>query len=239
MVPLGLLLSLSLFVQGAALSLHNDPDASEDVLAQILPGNTLDPGKYYFLRAVNNFNLNKKEEATHWCHLVLETWEPVPVRYQEIAALMLSDMADWTDRKTDDLDDISRDMNVVKSRLSHSKGGPRTQKLEDDIVARLDKKIQQLEDDANSLSSAPASGSRAKKESPYFPKPMPDSFRGEDDNKGPGLVEPKKFKESKENWGSLSPKDQTKASLDLVREMPAKHRQLVEEYLKKLSQEIK
>ncbi len=236
MVPLGLLLSLSLFAQGAALSLHNDPDASEDLLAQVLPGNTLNPGKYYFLRAVNNFSLNKKREATYWCHLVLETWEPVPVRYQELAALMLSDMADWTDRKTDDLDDIGRDMNTIKSRLFHSKGGPRTQSLQDDVIARLDKKIKQLEDDANSVSSSTAS---KKRDSPYLPKPMLDSFRGEDDNKGPGTVAPLKFKESKDNWGSLPEKERAKVSLELIRELPAKHRELVEEYLRRLSREIK
>jgi len=59
-----------------------------------------------------------------------------------VAALMHLDMMTWQDK---DLGWISRKMNVVKDRLEINRGGKKTQKIERDILVRLDEIIKELE----------------------------------------------------------------------------------------------
>ena len=43
------------------------------------------------------------------------------------------------------------------------------------------------------------------------------------------------MKELAENWGKLPEKERAKALLDLTRDMPARHRELIENYFKNLA----
>src|ERR1019366_1357857 len=68
-----------------------------------------------------------------------------PPRYVDLANIMKADAATW--KKTpDDLADISREMTKITDRLKNNKGGPETQKLQKDVLARVDKMIKDAED---------------------------------------------------------------------------------------------
>src|ERR1019366_1849307 len=68
-----------------------------------------------------------------------------PPRYVDLARIMKADAATW--KKTpDDLGDISREMTKITDRLKNNKGGSETQKLQKDVLARIDKMIKDHED---------------------------------------------------------------------------------------------
>ena len=59
----------------------------------------------------------------------------VPERYRLVAVLMAFDMGSWQEK---DLGEIARKMNNIERRLELARGGPHTQKIQKDVVARLD-----------------------------------------------------------------------------------------------------
>jgi hypothetical protein len=59
-----------------------------------------------------------------------------------VAALMVYDMLGWQDK---DMGWISRKMDNIERRLELARGGPTTQKMQKQVVARLDEMIKELE----------------------------------------------------------------------------------------------
>ena len=58
---------------------------------------------------------------------------------------MLLDMQTWKDK---DLGAVARKMDNIERRLDLARGGPQTQKLQREVVARLDELIKELENKA-------------------------------------------------------------------------------------------
>ena len=56
---------------------------------------------------------------------------------------------------------------------------------------------------------------------------------------GKGIVDPKRFKEIADVWGKLPEKERARAMVELTRGMPAKYRDAIEAYFKKLQEESK
>jgi hypothetical protein len=52
------------------------------------------------------------------------------------------DMMTWQEK---DLGWISRKMNVIKDRLGHARGGQKTQRMQKEVLVRLDEMIKELE----------------------------------------------------------------------------------------------
>src|SRR4029450_518240 len=63
-------------------------------------------------------------------------------RYKTVGALMLLDMQMWKDK---DLGAVARKMGNVERRLDLARGGGKTEKIQKDIIARLDELIKELE----------------------------------------------------------------------------------------------
>ncbi|HEV3204993.1 MAG TPA: hypothetical protein VGY77_11445 [Gemmataceae bacterium] len=54
-------------------------------------------------------------------------------------------------------------------------------------------------------------------------------------NGGPGNVDQKRLRNLAQQWGKLPEKERAKAMQDLIREMPPKHREVIENYFKKIA----
>jgi len=109
----------------------------------------VEPASYLFHRSVCEHALLQKPEATKTISKLLDDSVNAPERYRTLAALMLLDMETWTradvSRK---LADIGRKMGNVERRLDLARGGPETQKIQKEVVARLDELIKELENKA-------------------------------------------------------------------------------------------
>jgi len=128
-----------------ALSIRRGHDEALVVLKSIRPEDVAAPATYLFTRAVCEHATLQREEATRSIVRLLEDGAGSPERYRTVSALMLLDMQTGKDK---DLGAVARKMNVIGERLDIAKGGPQTQKLQKEVILRLDELIKELENKA-------------------------------------------------------------------------------------------
>jgi hypothetical protein len=113
-----------------------------DTLRLFKPEQVVDPSAYLFHRAVAEYGLMQKREADESIVRLLDDVPTAPVRYKMVATLMHFDMVSWQDK---DLSAIARKMDLIQRRLDLARGGKKTQKIQKDVLARLDEIIKELE----------------------------------------------------------------------------------------------
>jgi hypothetical protein len=79
------------------------------------------------------------------------------------------------------------------------------------------------------------SGNMQTSNAPRPSSPQTDSFGG--NGSGPGNVDQKKLKELAEVWGRLHERERASAMAELTRDMPQRHREVVQKYFKNLSKD--
>ena len=168
----------------------------------------------------------EKDLALSTLRKLFENEAVLPQRYAVVARLMQSDL---TPLKADSLDEISRLMDNITIRLGHGRAGQRVRKEEADVIEKLDKLIEQLEDQASAAGGGAAgSGSNAPS------TPMEDSMPA--GGSGPGNVDPKELG-TRTDWGNLPPKEREEALQQLSKDLPSHYRDVIEEYFRKLARE--
>jgi hypothetical protein len=110
----------------------------------------VDPSAYLFHRAVAEHALLLKEDANRSILRLLDDATDAPDRYKLVSVLMALDMQSWRDK---DLGWIARKMDNIERRLELARGGPKTQKIQKEVVARLDEIIKDLENKAKGNSN--------------------------------------------------------------------------------------
>jgi hypothetical protein len=136
--------------------------------------------------------------------------------------------ADLKPLKTDSLDEVARLMADIRRRLDLARAGKTVRKQEDDVVAKLDKMIEELEKQRQQQQQQGAAGGSNPSQ------PMPDSMPG--GGSGPGNVDPKKVG-SRSGWGDLPPKERQEALQQVGKDFPSHYREVIEEYFRKLAKD--
>jgi hypothetical protein len=218
-----------------ALSNRRIYEETLEVLDAVKPEQVVDPATYLFHKAVAEHSLTKAREASNTIVRLLDDVSDAPERYKTVAALMVFDMMTWKDK---DLGSIARKMDNIERRLDLSRGGPKTQKLQKEVVARLDELIKEMENQGNGQcngGNCPNGGNPGSNPNNTTnpSSPQQDSFGG--NGSGPGNVDPKKLKELAEVWGKLPEKDRAKAMAELTRDMPPRYREVIQKYFKEIS----
>jgi len=188
----------------------------------------IDPATLLFYTSVGHHRLVEKEKCLVPLSQLLENEEALPNRYLALAKLMEADIKPL---ETDSLDEIARIMRNVETRLEHARAGARVRKEQDDIVAKLTKLIEELEEQAGGGGGGGAPGSGTQPG-----KPMNDSNAA--GGTGPGEVTKKNIGE-RANWGDLPPKEREAALAELSKDLPAHYRTLIEEYFRKIARDEK
>jgi hypothetical protein len=116
-----------------------------DILRLFRAEQVADPASYLFHRAVCEHALLLKLEASRTIGRLLDDAAQAPERYRTVAALMLLDMQTWKDK---DLGAVARKMENIERRLELARGGPQTQKIQKEVIQRLDELIKELENKA-------------------------------------------------------------------------------------------
>ena len=224
-----------------ALSGRRVYEESLDVLRQVKPDQVVDPSAYFFHRALAEHALLLKDDAFRSITAVIEDVGDAPDRYKMVSILMLYDMRAWKDK---DLGWIARKMNNIERRLELARGGPQTQKMQKEVVARLDELIKKLEQEGGgggggggggcpSGGGGGGGGSGSGSGTNQPSSPMKDSNIAT--NGGPGTVDEKRLKGLAEQWGKLPEKERAAAMAELTRGMPAEYRDVIERYFKDLA----
>jgi hypothetical protein len=128
-----------------ALSNRRVHEEALDILKLFTPEQVVSPTTYLFHRAVCEHALLLKPEASRTISRLIDDSVGTPDRYKTVSVLMLLDMQTWKDK---DLGAVARKMENIERRLELARGGPQTQKLQKEVIQRLDELIKELENKA-------------------------------------------------------------------------------------------
>jgi hypothetical protein len=211
-------------------------------LAMFKADQVIDPASYLFHKSVAEHGLMMKREANESIDRLLDDVPTAPERYKIVAALMHFDMVNWREK---DLAAIARKMDLVQRRLDLVRGGKKTQKIQKEIVARLDEIIKELEnqndsDCQNCNGNCPGgkqAGKSGSKPSNNIrsSSPQQDSIGG--NGSGPGEVDRKKIQELAKQWGRLPQRERDANVRELTRTMPPRYAEVIRAYFRKLSEQ--
>jgi hypothetical protein len=200
----------------------------EESLAQLgdlTPEQVVDPASLLFYQGVAHHRLLQKEPGLKTIRRLLDDVEGQPQRYVSVAGMMYEDLKALKD---DSLDHVSRLMDDVNRRLDLGRTGPKVRKVEDDIVASLDKLIEEMEKQQQQQQGGGGAGSGSQRSS----SPAQDSrILG---GRGPGDVDRKNIG-SKSGWGDLPPKQRQEALQQIGKDFPSHYREVIEQYFRKLA----
>jgi len=113
-----------------------------DAFSAVKPEEVVDPAAYYFHKAVCEYELMLKDQADGSIDRLLVDVSDAPERYRMVAALMHLDMLTWQEK---DLGWIARKMDNIQRRLDLRRGGKHTQKMQKEVLVRLDEMIKEIE----------------------------------------------------------------------------------------------
>ncbi len=182
----------------------------------------IDPAAYFFHKAVCEHHLLKKKEALASLGNLLERTAGVPIRYAQVAELMRYDLENLKDNS---LDEVARMMSDVERRLDLGRAGSNVQKLEREIISRLDEMIEKMEQQQGG-----GGGNQGGNSNNPGSSPLEDSIvKG---STAPGNVDNKDIGHQ-DGWGNLPEKDQAKAKQILGTLYPSHYQKAIEEYSRK------
>jgi len=218
------------------------------ILGSMTPEQTVDPATYLFHRAVSEHALLKKDDANRTIVRLIQDAAGSPERFKTVGALMMLDMQTWKK----DLGNVARLMDNSERRLEVGRAGPQTQKIQKEVIARLDEMIKELENKAKKAASGggggggggdpnggscPDGGSPGGNAGGANPKsPMQDSQIAT--NGGPGNVDIAKLQKLTEGWGKMLPAERAKAMQevqDLVSGLSPEHRESFQRYFEEIN----
>ncbi len=214
-------------------------DEALEVLSHVKPEQTVDPSAFFFSKAVAEFTLMNKKEADETIAHLLDDVTDAPERYRMVGALMHLDMMTWRDK---DLDWISRKMNIVRDRLEINRGGKKTQKIEREILVRLDEIIKEMENQQKKSSSSnggscpnggPSQGGGPPQGNQASGSPATES--GLPAGIAQGVADKKEDRKLVQEWGNLPEKERAAAQQDLSRRVPEKYQGAIQTYTRSIS----
>ena len=213
-------------IYGRWLAQHDFYDEAQIPLEGLLPKDVIDPSSLLFYQGVVQHRLMEKDSCLATLERLLENESELPRRYAKVARLMESDIRPL---KTDSLNEIARMMEDIERRLRFSRAGTRVRKQEDDVIAKLDKMIEEKEKQRQQQQQSAASGQGGTRSTAPASDSVPLGGRG------PGDVDQKKIG-TKSGWGNLPPKARQEALQQISKDLPAHFRDVIEEYLERLAQ---
>ena len=221
-----------------ALSLRGVHDETLEMLNLVRPEVSIDPGTQLFLKAVAEHGLVKGLDAQATLDRMLADVADLSERHRAVGTLMVAEISRWKDK---DLGWISRKMGQIHHRLEIERGGRKTRDMQKEVVVRLDEMIKEMENQQKQASASnegncpdggpqdgQGNGGGAQPSTPMEEsKPAGGS--------GQGDVDTKKAKEIADVWGKLPDRERAQAMRDLASRAPAKYRETLEIYFKRLN----
>jgi hypothetical protein len=135
-------------------------------------------------------------------------------------------------------------MDNIQRRLDLTRGGQQTQKMQKEVLVRLDEMIKEKENQqkqqqgASNGGNCPGGGNSPGSPgnpSGSIPNGTPASDSALPNGQKDGIVDQKKLDKLAENWGTLPEKERAKAMLELTRGLDPKYRDAIETYIKEIS----
>ena len=204
-------------------------DETLEALSGLETSTVCDPATLLFYRAAAEHHLLKKDECLANVKLLLERDSELPSRFATVAKLMAVDIEPLTD---DSLDEVARLMQDVHRRLDLGRAGTRVRDQEQQIVDKLDKLIEKIEEQMQQQQQQQQQQSGSP--TPAQIKPMDDSQVA--GGRGPGDVD-NRDNGDRAGWGNLPPAQRQESLQRLTEELPSHYREVIEGYFRQLAKE--
>ena len=221
-----------------ALSLRGVHDETLEMLKLVRPEVSIDPGTQLFLKAVAEHGLVKGLDAQATLDRMLADVADLSERHRAVGTLMVAEISRWKDK---DLGWISRKMGQIHHRLEIERGGRKTRDMQKEVVVRLDEMIKEMENQQKQASASnegncPDGGPQDGQGNGGGAQPStPRAESKPAGGSGQGDVDTKKAKEIADVWGKLPDRERAQAMRDLASRAPAKYRETLEIYFKRLN----
>jgi len=124
-----------------ALTLRKVYEEALETFALVKAEDTVDPAAHLFHKGVCEYELMLKDQADDTLARLRDVSD-APQRYLQVASLMSFDMETWGEK---DLGWIARKMDNIQRRLALKRGGKQTQRMQKEVLVRLDEMIKELE----------------------------------------------------------------------------------------------
>ena len=208
-------------------------DEALETLSGVDLQQTVDPSSWLFYRATAEHHLRKKNECLDNLSRLLEREEELPSRYRQLAKLMSTDIKPL---KEDSLDEITRMMTDVGRRLDLGRAGQKVRDEEENIIKKLDKLIDQIEQQAKQMQQQQQQGQAGEQQQPNSQQQPMEESRIAGGPKGSGDIDPKDL-EKRAGWGNLPPAQRQEALQRLTEELPTHYRDVIEGYFRQLAKD--
>lgn len=213
---------------GRALAVQELYSEAMNQLKDLHAAEVVDPALLLFYRSVAEYRARQKDAGLESIAKLLENRGSIPARYAKIAEMMQQDLKDFEE---DSLDDVARLMDSVRVGLNHGRAGVIVRNEEDEVVSKLEKMIEELEQQRQQQqmqnSGAPPNGNQSQQ-----PAQQSQLAGGQ----GQGDVDKKKLDDDS-HWGNLPAKEREEALQELGKEFPPHYREVIEEYFRSLARE--
>jgi tetratricopeptide (TPR) repeat protein len=204
-------------------------DEALQLLLGLQPSDSIDPAGLLFYRAVCHYGLLQREPALADLKSLLSNLDALPDRYRRMGQLMQADLGKL---EAESLNEISRLMSDVGRRLELGRTGKRVQREEQEVIDKLKKLIDKLEEQQQQQQQQQQSQGGGNAQGGPSSQGMADSQRADD--RGPGDVDPKDLGREGE-WGNLPPQERQATLQALGRELPTHYGEAIEAYFRKLA----
>lgn len=190
-------------------------------LRGLRPADVVDPAALLFYQSVAYHRLLNRDEGLKTIDRLLADVADPPRRYAQLATLMRLDLQGLEEET---LDHIARRMDDIRRHLDLGRAGQKVVKIENGVIASLDKLIEELEKQQQQQQSSSGAARPS--------RPMQDSRPA--DLKAPGRVDHKNIGNTA-GWGDMPPKEREAALQQMSKDFPAHYREVIEQYFRELA----
>ena len=212
------------------LTQHRFYDEAMLMLEALDPENVVDPASLFFYRAVCRLRLLKSAEAGDDVALLLNHTLDVPSRFRAVAEMMKAEVQ----VATEGLPQVARLMSDVQRRLDLGNSNDPVQKREDEVVAALDKLLEEMEKQKQQQQSGGGQGD-GQQNQPGQQGASQSAIKG---SAAEGEADRKELSENG-NWGMLDKQAETKARELIRQQFPPNFLDAISRYTRRIAEQKK
>lgn len=213
------------------LTQHRFFDEAVSMLEELNPENVVDPASLFFYRAVCRLRLLKPADAGDDITLLLNNTLDVPSRFRAVAEMMKEEVT----VAAEGLPQVARLMSDVQRRLDLGNSDDPVQKREDEVVAALDKLLEEMEKEKQKQQQSADGQGQGQQNQPGQQGAAQSTIKGA---AAEGDADRKDLKENG-NWGMLDKQAETKARELIRQQFPPNFLDAISGYTRRIAEQKK
>ena len=215
---------------GRWLTQHRFYDEALAMLEPLEPAHVVDPASLFFYRAVCRLRLLKPAEASDDLMLLLNNTLDVPSRFRIVAEMMTEEAK----AASEGLPQVAKLMSDVQRRLDLGDAHEPVQRREDEVVAALDKLLEEMEEKKKQQQSSDGQG-QGQQNQPGQQGAAQSTIKG---SAAEGEADKKELSENG-SWGMVDKQAEAKARELIRQQFPPNFLDAISRYTRRVAEQKK